>query len=506
MSRSNRSSAPSFFFQVTILTLALVLALYGLAQASAWWLFGITLLFGLVGLTLVFWQGVTTVLPVSKLARAVALENESERAQLLRELQGLLGEIGRQYAITFERMEDLAGEQAESQNDFRRMSAQLSESAAKLHAHVEKILETSSALSAGASKSASSVEEISASINDINGRTKENAQRATEVNALAGTTQESAHRGQSSVQELVGSIGEMKASAEQVTKVVKLIDEIAFQTNLLALNAAVEAARAGVHGKGFAVVADEVRQLANRSAKAAQETGSLVEGIVSKVNRASDVAQGTSNALGEIVGSAVKVAELMGGVVNASREQAGAIDQLAAGLRLIEQVAIQNANQSDLASAIAKDMQSEATHLSGLISSDGTVFIRWNDSYNINIRAMDEQHIRLVDIINTLHTAVCRGDGHSVIGEVITELVNYTKTHFADEERLFSGHGYPETDDHKKLHVALLAKVGKLAQDFHAGRPVDTDAMMAFLKQWLLTHIKKQDRKYAKHLNSKGVR
>lgn len=420
--------------------------------------------------------------------------------------KGEAGRLSMALGVIHEHWEDADLNLVESQNDFRKMSTALNVSAATLHEQAEKIHSASGELASGAAKSASSVEEISASVNDINGRVRSNSENASKASALASQTQSVAHQGQGSVQQVVGAILEVRTAGDQVKKVVKLIDDIAFQTNLLALNAAVESARAGVHGKGFAVVANEVRQLANRSANAAKETGTLVEGIVAKVNRTSELAEGTTRNLAEIVDGAVKVTTLMGSVAEASREQASAIDQLAAGLRMIEQVTIQNSQHSDITSRVSESMLGEASNLRELVSADGTVFIRWNDTYSIGVRSMDDQHKRLVELINQLHNAMCHGLDKSAIGAVLTELVNYTVQHFADEERLFEGHGYPESASHKKLHHALVSKVGALKGDFDAGRPVNTDDMMTFLKQWLIVHIKKHDRKYAKHLNAKGVR
>ena len=124
---------------------------------------------------------------------------------------------------------------------------------------------------------------MSASIAEIASQTASNAQNAEKANDLTVGTKEKAQLGNEEMQEMLSAMEEINASSANISKIIKVIDEIAFQTNILALNAAVEAARAGQHGKGFAVVAEEVRNLAARSAKAAKETTDMIEGSMAKV-------------------------------------------------------------------------------------------------------------------------------------------------------------------------------------------------------------------------------
>jgi methyl-accepting chemotaxis protein len=135
---------------------------------------------------------------------------------------------------------------------------------------------TAQSLSDGAQEAAASLEEITASMNEISGQTKQNAESAGQARDLAQNASKAATEGQGAMQEMTDAMGRITQNSNEIQRVIKVIDDIAFQTNLLALNAAVEAARAGQHGKGFAVVAEEVRNLASRSAKAAHETSELI--------------------------------------------------------------------------------------------------------------------------------------------------------------------------------------------------------------------------------------
>lgn len=152
---------------------------------------------------------------------------------------------------------------------------------------------------------------ISSSIDEIADKTKDNAKRASEANMLSTTAQEKAQKGNDSMRQLQESMDEINQASGNISKIIKVIDDIAFQTNILSLNAAVEAARAGQHGKGFAVVAEEVRSLAARSAEAAKETTVLIEGSVKKTEGGTAIADETAIALEEIVVEITKAAQLV---------------------------------------------------------------------------------------------------------------------------------------------------------------------------------------------------
>ncbi len=234
-------------------------------------------------------------------------------------------------------------------------------------AGANNIAEASSALSEQASKQAASIEEITATMTEIGAQSQKNAESASQASTIAGQTQASSEKGNREVGEMVAAMSQMQASSQQVAKVVKLIDDIAFQTNLLALNASVEAARAGKAGKGFAVVASEVRNLAGRSATAARETAELIEQTVRQTEAGAQVVRRTEATLKEISQSVVKMVDIMGEIAAASREQASAVAQASTGLHQIEQVTLFNTANAEKTSGAAQELNEQAAELRALM-------------------------------------------------------------------------------------------------------------------------------------------
>jgi len=233
----------------------------------------------------------------------------------------------------------------------------------------QQVSSSSQALSQGATEQAGSLEQISSSMTEIGGQINENAKNADEANSLSRNANQAAGSGQEMMREMSDSMERITQNGEQVTKVVKTIDDIAFQTNLLALNAAVEAARAGQHGKGFAVVAEEVRNLAARSAKAAQETAELIEGSNKEIGEGATIATKTAEALDEIVSHASQVTELIGGIASACNEQSEGVSQINQGLGQIDQVTQQVAANSEETASASEEMSQQAERLQALVSA-----------------------------------------------------------------------------------------------------------------------------------------
>ncbi len=249
-----------------------------------------------------------------------------------------------------------------------RIISGLREGASQVNDASGQISTSSQQLAGGATQQAASLEETSSALEQMAGMTRTNAQKAGQANDLTSQARTAAQSGDETMEQLNTAMTGINESSSKISKIIKVIEEIAFQTNLLALNAAVEAARAGEHGKGFAVVADEVRNLAQRAGQAARETTELIEDSVNRAKEGTVVAGHAGESLGEIVTGVTQVADLVNGIAMASQEQAQGVDQVNKAVSQMDKVTQQNAAGAEEAASASEELSAQSESLAGMVN------------------------------------------------------------------------------------------------------------------------------------------
>jgi len=254
------------------------------------------------------------------------------------------------------------------EDSLNHMFEEINASSTQVSAGSKQVADGAQALAQGATEQAASIQELSSSITEIADRTKTNAATAGRTSKLSETIRDNAEKGSRQMDEMITAVNEINESSNNISKIIKTIDDIAFQTNILALNAAVEAARAGQHGKGFAVVAEEVRNLASKSAEAAKNTGDMIQNSMDKAGYGTRIAGETAASLKEIVTGINESNKLVTEIARASEEQSVGIAQINTGIDQVAQVVQQNSATAQESAAASEEMNSQSDMLQQLIA------------------------------------------------------------------------------------------------------------------------------------------
>ncbi len=240
-------------------------------------------------------------------------------------------------------------------------------SAEQVSSGSDQVASAAQSLSQGATEQASSVEELAATIMDVSQRVEQNAESAGETSEKCRETSSELITGKQRMTEMVEAMRNIISTSEEIGKIVKTIDDIAFQTNILALNAAVEAARAGASGKGFAVVADEVRNLAGKSSEASKNTSSLIDTVVNMIQDGGKIAEDTAQSLDNIVSLSEAASNLVYKISSASQEQAKSLSQITQGIDQISAVVQTNSATAEESAAASEELSSQAQEMKDLL-------------------------------------------------------------------------------------------------------------------------------------------
>jgi methyl-accepting chemotaxis protein len=253
-------------------------------------------------------------------------------------------------------------------DSFNSLLGQISVAADQVSVGSGQVSAASQSLAQGATEQASSIEELTSTITEVSSKIRDTAENAKQASEASTEVSDKAQRGNEHMQQMLASMNEINEGSSNISKIIKVIDDIAFQTNILALNAAVEAARAGQAGKGFAVVAEEVRNLAEKSAKAAKETASLIETNIEKVGNGTKIANETAAELNQIVEGIEKSAAFISNIASASNHQASAITQIDSGIEQVSTVVQTNSATAEESAASSEELSGQAESLKHLIN------------------------------------------------------------------------------------------------------------------------------------------
>ena len=250
----------------------------------------------------------------------------------------------------------------------RQAVSDLSGGAEQVASAAAQVSASSQSLAQGSSEQAASLEETSASSEEINSMALKNAENSRTAADLVAQSQQKFGETNQSLEQMMAAMGEINASSEKISKIIKVIDEIAFQTNILALNAAVEAARAGEAGMGFAVVADEVRNLAQRCAQAAKDTAALIEESVTKSSEGKVKVDHVAAGIQSITEQSLRVKSLVDEVNLGSQEQAKGIEQVAKAITQMEQITQTTAASAEEGASAASELTAQSESVKDVVA------------------------------------------------------------------------------------------------------------------------------------------
>ena len=253
------------------------------------------------------------------------------------------------------------------QEDMNRTLQEVHASSVQVLSSAEQVNTGAQSLSQGATEQASSIEELSANMQDISHSIQASTKTAGEAYKLQGEAGVAVLQSNEKMEEMRKAMDDITAKSNEISKIIKTIDDIAFQTNILSLNAAIEAARAGAAGKGFAVVADEVGNLAQKSAKAAQNTGLLIEETIEAVEKGAKITEETAESLNSVSKSTEEVNTLIEKISSASSKDLEGITSLNQGLQQISSVVQANSATAEQSAAASEELTGQANKMNELV-------------------------------------------------------------------------------------------------------------------------------------------
>ncbi len=440
-----------------------------------------------------------------ELHTVIALDEEQEEA--LKHLTAASGKASKITEHLTTRLGELSIVSLEVDSDMKTQVSRLDEMRAAMKATLADTKE--------AANNARTIEEVGTSAREnavISAKEVSDAVQA--INTVKGT-----------ILSLRDTMIKLNEKAENIGKVMAVINEVADQTNLLALNAAIEAARAGEAGKGFSVVADEVRKLAEKTMHATKEVEEAVINIQEETERnvaavteatehtiaGAEKASRAGKFMNEIVQHMEKSDQQITNITSSIIKQSATAQQTSTSLEELDKVVSQTAHHMatvmNILTKFSVSMEEMnfiiyAMHTGDFEAVSTDNIIQWTPKLEIGVPVIDIQHKKLCAYLNALHHSMKGNKGDEHLQKILKDLINYTKLHFKDEEELFEKSNYTKVKEHKEIHKNIIAKL----DDFNKrSKTENTNALsmelLAFLKEWLIKHIMGVDRGYVEFVS-----
>jgi len=472
---------------------------------------------------MVTWEVITKRLEMEKREKDLVEREKIQAEELQSKVDSLLevinaaaqGDLTKQVSVVGS---DAVGKMGEGLSafiiDLRSQISAIALTAQDLGEASEQLVEISQQMSANAEETSAQAGVVSAASEEVSVNIQTVATGSEEMSAsikeIAQSSSQAANITQSAVKiakETNKTIAKLGESSAEIGQVVKVITSIAEQTNLLALNATIEAARAGEAGKGFAVVA-----------------ASATENISRLIQTIQDDTKNSVDAIAEITQVITQINDISATIASAVEEQTATTNEIGRNITEASKGSGEIAENISGVAMAAKDTSAGSTQTQESASSLGQMaeklktlvsqfkyrnesmtLMDWNDSFTVNIKEIDNQHKCLIDLINQVYKGMMMNEGKEVLGKALRDLVDYTKTHFGYEERMFKQHGYPDTQSHIAKHEKLVGQVMDFYNKFQSGEVEVDNELLKFLKNWLVSHIMGTDREYSAFFNSKGI-